>query len=313
MNKFIVTLFFVITAQFPVSASGQSTTIVCNDCSVSAKIKAAKSLSNKNISNVVIVDFKNKSANKYRVSHKVDAYGDPLVSAVVEQLDSEELSDLQALYAYRAELIEVIKEAENKSRNAYPQCHSKIASSKYRAEDNTATASNNSPTSDHYFYAGSVAVMGSPYDFMTSSFIRNDIYDYYFSKRTSGLTAILSNTFKTIQFPSMNEMGIYLDVQFYDDTKGNSANGFLSISINTVTKSIDVLGGRDGFNNSIPLNIAAARGNFVFGNGTGEKTKFESYLSTLTGEGSGTGEGGGGCSVIKAEMIGNRTIFTYQC
>ncbi|VEE61446.1 Uncharacterised protein [Shewanella putrefaciens] len=282
-----------------VEASIPIPTQVCNDCSALAmEQKAESSVQRFGHSYVMVIDIKNEVARKYSVVIDEDRLGEPVYQTYEVAINSEEQNDVEAVYLYREELVKVIQQAEQKSKNNLQYVEK--------------TVSNTASSDDvEYKKTGTIDVKGSPYDFMSASYVRNDIWDYYFEGATSVLTSIMSSSFNTVQIPMIKDLDVYLTINFYNDLDKQFKNGFLSVTINNTTKSFDVLGGRDGFNNSIPLIKSQLYGKFAFGNGSGEKAKFETYSYTLMGGSSGSG----GCTyqVVASQKFGDRYVYTYAC
>ncbi|MFU2509458.1 hypothetical protein [Pseudoalteromonas sp. ASV78] len=301
MKKIKYVFLSLFTIVFSITVFGQSDVVICNDCPQSKQERVAKLSATYNTRSIVVVDIKNETAQKFDTFYSEDRFGEPLINVYKASLNSNELYDLDLLYQYRKELVRVVTLAANKSMLLSDSVVSK----------NNLSATSSSNSTDNYAVGKVIEVKGSPYDFMTNSSIRNDIYDFYFRGSTNGLTQILSQTMKTIKFPNMNKLDVYIQIDFYSDDLGEVPNGFISVTLKLVTKSFDILGGRDGFNNSIPLTRADVNGRqFNFSGaaeGPQEKTKFESYIIPFGGG------GGGGCSVIKTEVIGDRVVYTYQC
>jgi len=281
-----------------VSAFGQSEVVICNDCSQNKQERVAKFSAEYNTRSIVVVDMKNETAKKFDTFYSEDRFGEPSINVSQTSLNSDELHDLDLLYQYRKELVRVVTLAANKSM---------FGSETNAFNKNSLNTASSSGSTDDYVIGKVIKVKGSPYDFMNNSSFRNSIYNSHFGGSTSGLAKILSNTMKTIKFPSMNKPEVYIKVEFYSDDLGNVPNGFISVTLKLVTQSFDILGGRDGFNNSIPLTRADVDGRqFKFSgaaDGLKEKAKFELYINPF----------GGGCSVTKTEVIGNRVVYTYRC
>ena len=107
----------------------------------------------------------------------------------------------------------------------------------------------------------------------------------------------------------MNKLKLYVRINFYSDDLAKSLNGFVSVTLNPVIKSFNILGGRDGFKNSIPLNQDEISGHdFIFANAKSERNehaKLERYSSSL--------DGGVSFRVVETNTKGNKKIYTYQC
>lgn len=301
MKKIKYLLLTLFTLAFSVTVFGQSDVVICNNCSNSEQEIRAKSSVNYNTKTIIVVDIINEKAKKFNTFYSEDRFREPLINVYETGLNSNELYDLDLLYQYRKELVSVVTLAANKSML--------VADSVINKNNVSVTSSSNS--TDNYAVGKVIKVGGSPYDFMTNSSIRNDIYDFYFRGSTNGLTQILSQTMKTIKLPNMNQLGVYIKIEFYSDDLGEVPNGFVSVALKLETESFKILGGRDGFNNSIPLTRSDVNGRqFNFSGsseGSKEKTMFESYIIPFGGGGS------GGCSVTSTEVRGDRVIYTYQC
>lgn len=106
----------------------------------------------------------------------------------------------------------------------------------------------------------------------------------------------------------MNQMGVYLKVNFYSHITDEKPNSVISVDLNPVTQSFNVISGRDKFNNSIPLTKNEISGGYVFTNDD-ERNKFEIYLSGLLSD----SKKGDDCRIVKHEKTDDRNICTYRC
>ena len=299
-------LLFIIFSGISLPAFSQAEVEICNNCSQSQKDKVARLSVNSDTKAVIVVDMINESALKYDTHYIEDRYGEPVVSVSLSELSNDEVFDLDLLYEYRKELVLVITRASEKSMLKNAQSTQRnISTPKYT----------NSNVNDNSPIGKGIEVKGSPYDFLLASYFRNDVYDFYFAGETLALTKILLPTKGTIKFPNMNKLKLYVRINFYSDDLAKSLNGFVSVTLNPVIKSFNVLGGRDGFKNSIPLKQDEISGHdFIFANAKSEDknesernehAKFERYSSSL--------EGGVSCRVVETKTKGNKKIYTYQC
>jgi len=302
MNKIIMLLIVGLFTGVSLPVFGQADVEICNNCSKSQQERVARFSTNYNTEAIIVVDMINERATKFDTYYSEDRFGEPVADVYETSLSSNELHDLALLYEYRKELVRVVTQASEKSM---------LAQGTNMRKNNHTTMQSSPSSNDNYALGKEIDVKGSPYDFLVYSFVRNDVYDFYFGGKTSGLTRILSQTMRTIKFPNMNKLEVYVRINFYSDDLAQTGNGFISVTLDQTTESFNILGGRDGDNNSIPLNRSQVNGKgFVFSNGGGEQVKFGYYILSFGGGGGG---GGGGCRVVKTETKGNRTIYTYQC
>lgn len=286
MKSILITFCCAVLTFLSVEAVGQSDSLVCNDCSERERARMAEQRAHNNPRDIIVVDFKSETANKYQVFYSEVNPQKRMAEVNKSDLSAQEVSDIQALFTYYKALIEVIKKAEDKSRLDFPQAHIPQTSLPSWHDDNVAPS-------------GNIAVKGSPYEFITKSYMRNDIYDYYFSTTPNGLSKPVS---RLVNFPNLDQV---ITVQFYQDQNGELPNGIVKVSLNSITKSFEVLSGRDKYKNSIPLEKREAEGSYVFDANSSEKTKFESYLAILLGHNK--------CKVTDTEKAGVKYIYTYKC
>lgn len=299
-------LLFIIFSGISLSAFGQANVEICNNCSQSQKERIARLNTNFDTQAVIVVDINNEIATKYDTHYTEDRYGQPVINVSLSELSNDEVFDLNLLYEYRKELVRVITRASEKSMLKNAQSTQRNIST---AKHTNSNANDNSPLGKE------IEVKGSPYDFLFASYFRNDVYDFYFAGETSALTKTLLPTKGTIKFPNMNKLKLYVRINFYSDDLANRLNGFVSVTLNPVIESFNILGGRDGFKNSIPLNRDEISGHdFVFATAksedkneieSNEQAKFERYSSSL--------DGGVSCRVVGTKTIANNKIYTYQC
>ncbi|WP_286258832.1 hypothetical protein [Pseudoalteromonas apostichopi] len=299
-------LLFIIFSGISLSAFGLAEVEICNNCSQNQTDKIARLSVNSDTKAVIVVDMINETALKYDTHYIEDRYGEPVVNVSLSELSNDELFDLDLLYEYRKELVRVITRASEKSMLKNGQSTQRNISTPKQTNTN---ANDNSP------FGKEIEVKGSPYDFLLASYFRNDVYDFYFAGETSALTKILLPTKGTIKFPNINKLKLYVRINFYSDDLAKSQNGFISVTLNPVIKSFNILGGRDGFKNSIPLNHDEISGHdFIFATAksedkneseSNEQAKFERYTSSL--------DGGVSCRVVGTKTMANNKIYTYQC
>ncbi|WP_394131806.1 hypothetical protein [Shewanella maritima] len=291
-------IMFIPFISFLVNAETKS--IVCNGCSSEEmQIQAERSSNRYKQSHVVVLDFVDETARKYSLVPSDGRFGKPIMTSNESYITSGEQHDIDLIFSYRKELIRVIKLAEAKSQISFPV---------FSPQQHSTTSSN----STELLYAGEVKAKGSPYDFMTASYYQNGIYDFYFEGPDAQLSHIISDTLDKVNIPDMKEMGAYLRIIFVSNSDGTGPNGFLSVTFDVVTQTFDVIGGRDGDKNTVPLSSSDVLGkDFQFTSGE-DKAKFEKYSSTLVG---GSTSGSGGCTlqVVASKQVGDRYIYTYTC
>lgn len=265
---------------------------VCNDCSESQQIRAAEREGRGwGYNQVIVVDIIHESSRKFSVINDEDRHGEPTTNTYQVAMTNDEIHDVRAVYDYRRELINVIKRAEQKGQIQFPSAQ------------RSAASKNNDDT--NFYYMGEVPAKGNPYDFIRTTMIKNDLYDYHFAGDTGLLTQIVSSSFNKIKIPKMNDLGVKLTIQFYSDSLGQVKNGSVEVAIDLNRKRFDVLSARDVDNNSVPIKKSQVNGH-DFGFATGDRQNtFNTYIEHMFSS--------GGCTFKKGEKLGNRYIFTYSC
>lgn len=266
-------------------------TLVCNNCSeLSMGQTALKGAVEFTLPYIIVVDIKNKAAQKYRVEQ--NRYATPIVHPI--DMSTIEQREVNSLYSYTDELVSIIKKAERKNQLQLARIQSTSI-----AKTTTADAEK------HLVYAGHIDGNGSIYDFLRTSYLRNDLYDVYFKEYIPALKSASSMILKAIQIPSMNDLGVFLTIDLNSTEELNQPqNSFLNVSLNIVTSSFVIHGGRDGFNNSIPMTSKSATGVFHFAD-MDEKDKFEAYIRTLASS---------DCAFIMSEkQLDDKYIYQYIC
>lgn len=75
---------FILSLSLPLAASAKTDTIVCNGCSLSDKLLTAKSTEyQSNAANngaIIVVDFNDKLANKFKISITKDQNQNPIIN-----------------------------------------------------------------------------------------------------------------------------------------------------------------------------------------------------------------------------------------
>jgi hypothetical protein len=226
-------------------------TLVCNDCSeLSMSQTALKEAVEFTLPCIIVVDIKNKVAQKYRVEQ--NNHTKPILHPI--DMSTIEQREVNLLYSYTDELVSTIKKAEQKNQ--------------LQPARTLPTSIAKTPiayTDKHLVYAGHIDGNGSIYDFLQASYLRNDLHDVYFKEHIPALKAASSMALKAIQIPSMNDLGVFLTIDFNSTEEFNQPqNSFLNVSLDIVSSSFFIQGGRDGFNNSIPMTIKSATGVFHF-------------------------------------------------
>jgi hypothetical protein len=266
-------------------------TLVCNDCSeLSMSQTALKEAVEFTLPYIIVVDIKNKVAQKYRVEQ--NNHTKPILHPI--DMSTIEQREVNLFYSYTDELVSTIKKAEQKNQ-LQPARTLPISIAKMPI----------AYTDKHLVYAGHIDGNGSIYDFLQASYLRNDLHDVYFKEHIPALKAANPMALKAIKIPSMNDLGVFLTIDFNSTEEFNQPqNSFLNISLDIVSSSFFIQGGRDGFNNSIPMTIKSATGVFYFAD-MGEKDKFEAYIRTLANS---------DCAFSVSEnQVDDKYIYQYIC
>jgi hypothetical protein len=273
------------------------TTLHCAGCTDIQMERTAKYIIRKEGSErVVVMDYMNETAKKYKVFYTTSPRGEPEINAYEQGMTYEELHDVEIIFEYRRAIVDMLKKAKNKIPYGM----------------SSKSTANTSEKDTAYFSAGHIKVKGNPFDFVTTSQFRNNIYDYYISEDASKFDQIISGTLNKVNIPLLKDADISVDIIFIDVVDFLEVpNGSGVITIDFDRKSLELLSLRDKDNNTVPTSVTAARGEYGFR--TSESSEvFQTYLLDSFGTGGGD-NGGSGCHVTEVESIDGRHSFTFRC
>ncbi|SFB90085.1 hypothetical protein [Pseudoalteromonas denitrificans] len=276
----------------PVSAY-TSDLVICNDCSLSQSMNAAKySVVSKRSSDIIVADIKNENVIKFKVFKTTDEYGEPSITARQISPTSDEIHDIGVIYQYRRDLVDLMVEMTSMPGLGMPG----------------TTPPSKSRTG--YIYTGTLRAKGNPLDFITTAAIQNDLYDYYFAKTTSLIDRVTQNIFNAIKIPGAYELDAYLDIEFYADSLMEVPNGTAQVTFNPASRQFKILSSRDKDNNTIPTTIAELASNDYRFSSNDSANRFNNYVQKFTKK-----EGGPAiqCTPTRVSTTGLGFIFYYNC
>ncbi len=303
----ILLLAFIL---FSVDTLGGIKTLSCANCSYIQKERIAETVARtRNSQKVVVMDYANESAIKFKV-YLSESRGEPIISVYQEFLSADEMHDVNVIFEYRRAMVGMLKAAEQKpifdtevNRLQIQQSNSKPIPS--------VNVRNENLEDGNYYSVGNIKVRVSPFDFATTSQIRNNTYDYYMGGFKGQFAEIVSGTLNKINIPSMKEADLKLGIQFveYDENFKEINIGRASVVLDFDREKLDFLFLKDKDNNSIPTNKSDAPGTYEFDTQEGYDI-FRTYVVDVFGGGGG---GGSDCRVTKTKNINGRWIFTFTC
>lgn len=230
----------------------------CNNCTdAQMRQKAENSVRQQGTSYVVVIDYKQQKATKFRLSLTFSS-GEPELSATPVSMSADELHDVGIFYQYRRARLDWMRAAEK-----LPIFDSNTMSGV--ASGVTSESIRSSSKGDNSLDVGEITVIGNPYNYLENSRLRNNIYDHFASGGQGLFSQLLSSTVGKIAIPLTNDLAIKLTIRFYNDFEATEYLGKLIVELNSKTEEFDSLSGRDAANNSIPLKQSDVTGSgFVF-------------------------------------------------
>lgn len=309
---FTLLITFVVSFTFHIKNAHAGMQIIpCDSCSATQmKTEAENMTTSMGRSKVVVFDYRNEVARKFGVNFQFDERGEPHVSATPLNFTAEEQHDVDLYFEYRNALVDILRAGEKKvPYSIYEGGPSSTITSLSKKSTLTEkeSAQAQSSQADNYYSAGEFDILGSPYDYLKTSGIRNDIYDYYMSGGKGTLTAILDQTFQKIDIPTLKTSAISLQLNFFkrNDDGTTKPNGKIIVEINTTLERLETLSARDGDNNSIPTTKAAALGEvFRFTDDTRGEA-FKSFIRIKYRPVT--------CSLTRQVGNGTSIVYYYEC
>ncbi len=220
-------------------------------------------------SSVVVFDYRNEVARKFEVNYQLER-GKPIVTATPINFTSEEQHDVDLYFEYRNALVDILTAGEKKVPYSIYEGgpSSTITSlSKNSTLTEKESAQAQSSQADNYYSTNGLSILGSPYDYLQTSSIRNDIYDYYMSGGQDWGKGTFEQKFQEADIPTFKTSNMSFQLNFFklNNYKVLEPNGHVIVEINTTLERLETLAARDGDNNSIPMKRVAAQGQiFMF-------------------------------------------------
>lgn len=239
--------------------------ISCDSCSASQmKLQAEQNIVSVGRSNVVVFDYRNEIARKFEVNYQLER-GKPIVTATPINFTSEEQHDVNLYFEYRNALVDILRAGEKKvPYSIYEGGPSSTITSlpKNSTLTEKESAQAQSSQADNNYSTGGLNILGSPYDYLQTPSIRNDIYDHYMSGGQGTSTSIITQTLQKPDVPTFKISNKPLQLNFFKLNNNGvlEPNGHVIVEINTALERLETLAARDGDNNSIPITRAAALG-----------------------------------------------------
>jgi hypothetical protein len=288
--------------------------IGCNGCTPSQMLNKAKNSGIQNgTSYVVVIDFKDRYAMKFRQQLTFN-YGEPEVQVTPTSLSADEQHDVDIYLQYRDELVRVLRHAEslplfNSELNGPAILSETAQKSKALLMKEMNRFSTTSNTNDTFTFAGELDVQSSPYLYLQSSEEPNNVYDNYITSGKGIFASLISSTLKKVDIPLANDMGVYIKIRFFKLEEGQLVpNGWLNVSLDPILETFTPLSGRDHRNQTVPLNKGDFTGKtFKFDETDNTSNEFRDYIQfTYTPV---------TCTVVRKEPNGlnGGQIFIYRC
>lgn len=107
-----------------------------------------------------------------------------------------------------------------------------------------------------YVSKGVILVKGSPYEFLSASYQRNDVYDWFIGGAKKDVLAILDSSLQAVELPNGKDLDLDLNAIFYtspEALKNGNQNGRIKITLDFINEAFVIINARDTNNNSIPL------------------------------------------------------------
>ena len=252
--KAILFTAIVVIAATLVSYEASATTKLapCNGCTYDGMKRTAE-LSQKRVgsSNIAVVNFRNATAHKFRTSLEIDGDGEPVINTTPVSFSTNEQRDIDLYFRFRDALGAYIANFSNKLYDSSLDSKTHIISPTH-PQYSLNTFDNKSS----YVSKGVILVKGSPYEFLSASYQRNDVYDWFIGGAKKDVLAILDSSLQAVELPNGKDLDLDLDAIFYtspEALKNGNQNGRIKITLDFINEAFVIINARDTNNNSIPL------------------------------------------------------------
>ena len=309
LKAILFTAIVVIAATLvSYEASATIKLIPCNGCTYD-DMKRTAELSQKRVgsSNKAVVNFRNATAHKFRTSLEIDGDGEPVTNSTPVSFSTNEQRDIDLYFRFRDAL------------GAY------IANFSYQLYDSSLDSKTHiiSPTHPQYSLntfdnksgyvsKGVILVKGSPYEFLSASYQRNDVYDWFIGGAKKDVLAILDSSLQAVEIPTGKDLDLYLDVVFYtssEDLDNGKQNGKVKVALDTINEVFVIMSAKDADKNSIPIVKDELKGKYRFKHNENSEV-FLRYINLMFDSAPGSTPA---CVVTSGSEVGDNFIYTYRC
>lgn len=250
-------LFSVIVALATTFVSYEASATIkltpCNGCTYDEmKRTAAQSQKRAGSSNIAVINFRNATAHKFHTSLEIDGDGEPVTNTTSVNFSINEQRDIDLYFRFRDALGAYIA---NFSNQLYD---SSLDSKTHKISSTHPHYSHHTDDSESgYVSKGLILVKGSPYEFLSASYQRNDVYDWFVGGAKKDVLAILDSSLQAVELPNGKDLDLDLDAIFYtspEALKNGKQNGRVKVALDFINDVFVIISAKDTNNNSIPLN-----------------------------------------------------------
>ncbi|WP_133470930.1 hypothetical protein [Paraglaciecola marina] len=302
------TIVFSAICLLSSKAIGAVPTLPCSGCSSIQKERVAETVGRfGTIKHVVIMDYDNNLATKYSVEITMDRQGEPLTNIYETGQTNDEMHDASVIFEVRSEIMNMISNAQelpvfnfdgDPIENSVNGTLGKFKPSTYqKTTDNGAHLS-----------TGELIVRGDPYKFMSTSQIRNSMFDYYENGSKGTIDGLISSVLKKLEVPFVSDMDISIKLNFVKVVDGVAKkNGMAIIEPDFTLETFDVLKTEDKDGNTLPPKKAdLTEEQFIFKSPETRDAFLGFYFglpstSTIS------------CTLVSSSTGGDTHTFTYKC
>ena len=298
----------LLSLLFSFEASATIRLVPCNGCSAEGMQRAAELSQNRiGSSNIAVVNFRDYTAQKFFTSLRFGDYGEPVTNATAVNFTTDEQHDIDLYFRFREALGDYIANFSG------PLYESSIETkSGYISSNKSQRFYNSSNDEPGYVYGGVVKVKGDPYNFLSSSFKRNDVYDWFMNGAKGNVLEILDSSLQAVEIPTGKDLDLYLDVVFYtssEDLDNGNQNGKVKVALDTINEVFVIMSAKDADNNSIPIVKDELGGEYRFKFNENSEV-FLRYINLMFDSTPGSTPA---CVVTSRRMVGDNFIYTYRC
>lgn len=266
---FIKTILLSVFVLLTFKVEAAIPTLPCIDCSSFQKERLAETVGRfGRLKQVVIMDYETEIATKYSVHISQGNRGEPISNIYTQAMTSEELNDANMIFEYRREIVKMIKDAQKLpvfNMDGDPIVRPTNGTlGQFKPKTYTISTPNRGG-----LFTGELVVRGNPYDFITTSRMRNLLFDYYTSGASGTLDGIIASTLGKLEIPFVKDMNIVIKINFIDIVDDLEVpNGTAILKPDFTLESFDVLKAEDKDSNTLPTDKTELDGQqYVFTSG----------------------------------------------